>query len=104
MVTRAKVQNYLVVAIDEKLRDYLVSKGYNVYFKDISVSTAAMVMHMLLSATIWHNLHYFATEQSRSTLAVIAAYGCHCCSSVSLSVLLSLSLSLSLTVSLSLSP
>ena len=50
MVTRAKVQNYLVVAIDEKLRDYLVSKGYNIYFKDISVSTAAVVMHLSLSA------------------------------------------------------
>ena len=37
MVAKAGVPNYLVVAIDTKLRDYLVSKGYNVYYRDISV-------------------------------------------------------------------
>lgn len=38
-VVKAGVQNYLIVAIDEKLRDYLVSKGYNVYYRDIMVSS-----------------------------------------------------------------
>lgn len=40
MVTKTNIPNYLVVAIDEKLRDYLVSKGYNVYYRDITVSIA----------------------------------------------------------------
>ncbi len=38
MVTKAEVPNYLVVAIDTQLRDDLTAKGYNVYYKDISVS------------------------------------------------------------------
>ena len=38
MVTKANVPNYLVVAIDTRLRDDLIAKGYNVYYKDISVS------------------------------------------------------------------
>lgn len=38
MVTKAEVPNYLVVAIDTQLRDDLIAKGYNVYYKDISVS------------------------------------------------------------------
>ena len=38
MVTKAEVLNYLVVAIDTQLRDDLTAKGYNVYYKDISVS------------------------------------------------------------------
>ena len=40
MVTKANVPNYLVVAIDTQLRDDLTAKGYNVYYKDISVSGA----------------------------------------------------------------
>ena len=40
MVTKAQVANYLVVAIDPELRDDLKQKGYNVYYKDISVSFA----------------------------------------------------------------
>ena len=40
MVTQAQVSNYLVVAIDTELRDDLKKKGYNVYYKDISVSIA----------------------------------------------------------------
>lgn len=39
MVVKAKVPNYLVVAIDTQLRDDLVAKGYNVYYKDITVSS-----------------------------------------------------------------
>ena len=38
MVTKADVPNYLVVAIDTQLRDDLTAKGYNVYYKNISVS------------------------------------------------------------------
>ena len=46
MVTKAGVANYLVVAIDTKLRDYLMSKGYNVYYRDISVCPLpAVAMH-----------------------------------------------------------
>ena len=38
MVVKAKVPNYLVVAIDTQLRDHLTAKGYNVYYRDITVS------------------------------------------------------------------
>jgi predicted acetyltransferase len=37
-VKQAGVRNYLVVAIDSQLRDYLVKEGFNVYFKDVKVS------------------------------------------------------------------
>lgn len=45
MVTKANVQNYLVVAIDTRLRDELTAKGYNVYYKDISVSLTSLDTH-----------------------------------------------------------
>lgn len=38
MVVKAQVSNYLVVAIDTQLRDDLTAKGYNVYYRDITVS------------------------------------------------------------------
>ena len=38
MVIKAQISNYLVVAIDVQLRDDLLSKGYNVFYKDITVS------------------------------------------------------------------
>lgn len=38
MVVKAQIPNYLVVAIDAQLRDDLTAKGYNVYYKDITVS------------------------------------------------------------------
>lgn len=37
MVVKAQVPNYLVVAIDTQLRDDLLAKGYNVYYRDITV-------------------------------------------------------------------
>ena len=43
MVTKTQISNYLVVAIDSQLRDDLVKKGYNVYYKDISVSLFSAV-------------------------------------------------------------
>ena len=36
-VEKAKVPNFLIVAIDTQLRDYLTEKGVNVYYKDIQV-------------------------------------------------------------------
>jgi hypothetical protein len=36
-VKAAGVRNYLVVAIDSRLRDYLVSEGNNVYYRDVKV-------------------------------------------------------------------
>ena len=44
MVAKAQVSNYLVVAIDAQLRDDLTAKGYNVYYKDISVSLSSTLM------------------------------------------------------------
>ena len=41
-VKKAGIKNYLVVAIDAELRDYLTENGYNVYFRDITVSFAAL--------------------------------------------------------------
>ena len=38
MVVKAQIPNYLVVAIDTQLRDDLLAKGYNVFYKDITVS------------------------------------------------------------------
>lgn len=38
MVVKAQIPNYLVVAIDTQLRDDLLAKGYNVYYRDITVS------------------------------------------------------------------
>ncbi|KAL0037045.1 hypothetical protein WJX77_010367 [Trebouxia sp. C0004] len=40
MLTKAEVPNYVVVAIDTQLRDDLTAKGYNVYYKDISVDAS----------------------------------------------------------------
>lgn len=34
---QAKIPNFLIVAIDTQLRDYLTEKGVNVYYKDIQV-------------------------------------------------------------------
>ena len=34
---RVKIPNFLIVAIDTELRDYLTEKGVNVYYKDIQV-------------------------------------------------------------------
>lgn len=36
-VAQAGVRNYVVVAIDAQLRDHLMARGINVYFKDIQV-------------------------------------------------------------------
>ena len=44
MVAKAQVSNYLVVAIDAQLHDDLTAKGYNVYYKDISVSLSSTFM------------------------------------------------------------
>lgn len=35
-----KIPNFLIVAIDTELRDYLTEKGVNVYYKDIQVRLA----------------------------------------------------------------
>ena len=67
MVTKANIANYLVVAIDEKLRDYLVSKGYNVYYRDITVSTAPdclCIDHPVLSQSHVRKIHVDATIRS----------------------------------------
>lgn len=42
MVVKAQISNYLVVAIDTQLRDDLLAKGYNVYYKDITVSPSPL--------------------------------------------------------------
>ena len=34
---KAKIPNFLIVAIDTQLRDYLTERGVNVYYKDIQV-------------------------------------------------------------------
>ena len=34
-VEKARIPNFLIVAIDTQLRDYLTEKGVNVYYKDI---------------------------------------------------------------------
>ncbi len=36
-VKEAGVKNYLVVAIDTKLRDHLSNEGSNVYYRDVKV-------------------------------------------------------------------
>jgi hypothetical protein len=40
-VEKAKVPNFLIVAIDTQLRDYLTEKGVNVYYKDIQARSPA---------------------------------------------------------------
>ena len=40
-VEKAKVPNFLIVAIDTQLRDYLTEKGVNVYYKDIQARASA---------------------------------------------------------------
>ncbi len=34
-VEKAKIPNFLIVAIDTQLRDYLTERGVNVFYKDI---------------------------------------------------------------------
>lgn len=38
-VKQAQVTNYLVVAIDQKLRDYLVEHNFNVWFMEMKVNS-----------------------------------------------------------------
>ena len=40
-VQKVGIANYLVVAIDAELRDYLTKQGHNVYYRDITVRVLA---------------------------------------------------------------
>lgn len=40
------IPNFLIVAIDTKLRDYLQEKGINVYYKDIQVCTPSVLVSL----------------------------------------------------------
>ena len=46
-VKQAKVSNYLIVALDEQLRDYLRDHSFNHYYKPLQVGLAASI----------HNIH-----------------------------------------------
>lgn len=43
---RVKIPNFLIVAIDTELRDYLTEKGVNVYYKDIQVRLCLLQEHV----------------------------------------------------------
>lgn len=45
------MKNYVVVAIDAALRDHLVQRGINVYFKDIQVGAICRALCMSLLAS-----------------------------------------------------
>ena len=73
MVTKAQVPNYLVVAIDTQLRDDLVAKGYNVYYRDITVSCSIERQPMPLS---YHTM-LWATAKAMSLCGTAAGQWHH---------------------------
>ncbi len=61
------IPNFLIVAIDTKLRDYLQEKGINVYYKDIQVCTPSV----LISPCRWRVSSYAGASMT-------APFRCSC--------------------------
>lgn len=61
-VKKAKVTNYLVVAIDAELRDYLVENQFNVYYRDTTVSV--LQANLLLVLPVAHCFHPRCKDKS----------------------------------------
>ncbi len=67
-VEKAKIPNFLIVAIDTQLRDYLTERGVNVYYKDIQARPLSMarlrIIHMLLRCDCYSKFLWMTRSQS----------------------------------------
>ena len=75
---KAKIPNFLIVAIDTQLRDYLTEKGVNVYYKDIQACCIVSSRFHVASGTVGSpNSGRLSTRQCH-VIEASAAIARHC--------------------------